>query len=126
MGIFKKKPLTTDEKLEKAKKEKQKALKKRDKLDKKHENDPFSRFDSDYANKRKNLNQNIAQAIEDEKHARRLAIEEAKHPKPAPKSVKIDNSKVFAPKVETHIGSDNKATLEAHGHYHGGSGKRKK
>jgi len=106
------KELTTQEQIKIAQKKQDKALKKRDKLDKKHENDPYKMFDTNYKDERKKLNKQIARAITDEQSAREIAKEEAKHPKPAPKIV--DNSKVFAPQAEVNIGSKNEGKIEGH------------
>lgn len=112
MSIFSKKQLTPDDKFEIARKKKSKALKKRNKLDKKYKYKPFKDFDQDYKDKRQNLNQQIAEAISDENFAKDLAKEEAKHPKPVPQYVDTSKCTVFAPQTEVNVGSKNEAKAE--------------
>lgn len=96
-----KKQLTPEEKIKIARKEQDRALKKRKKLNEKY---PFLSLCKDN-DEVKELNKRIARAIADENFARELAIETAKHPKPAPQ--KLDQSRHTTIKVGD-IGSNNK------------------
>ncbi len=114
MSIFSKKQLTPNDALRIARKEKIKALKKREKLKKKYKHQIFGYNNANYKEELRPINQKIAQAISDENFAKELVKEEAKHPKPVPKSVKIDNSRFFASQTEVNIGSKNEAKVEGH------------
>lgn len=107
---FSKQPLTSTDRRAIAQKQKNKAIKKRKRLDRKHQNDPFKDFDQDYQDKRKSLNQTIAQAIADEKFEEKLALAEAENPKRVPKYVDTSRRTFFAPEIT--IASNNKATAE--------------
>ncbi len=107
MGIFtkKKKSETPIERYNKAKNRINKLMKERDDLDKNQ------RWKLDYDEKRKKINRQIAEAIDD-KH---LAEEEIKHPKPVPKNVSVDNSKhtTFTTTVGDINSGNKKAVVEA-------------
>lgn len=96
-----KKDLTPQEQIKIARKKQDKALKKRNRLDRKN---PFYPLCGD-TDERKELNKKIARAISDENLAKELAKEEAKHPKPAPQTVTVDKSRHL--KVETTFGDIN-------------------
>lgn len=111
MGLFKKN-LTPQERFDKADKAADRALKKRDKLDKRKRNDPF------YEEERKELTRQLAKALEQ----KNIAKLQMKHPAHVPKYQ--DNSKHT--NIEVNYNSKNKKQTEISPRLHVTNKKNKK
>lgn len=112
--MFGKKELTPQEQFDKSQKKIDRTLKKRDKLDKKYSQNPYSI--TDYDDRRKKMNRTIAKEIDN----REAAKIQMRHP---PKKQSTVNTTINA---NVNISKTDKSkSLHIHGHYHSSSKKKK-